>query len=137
MIPLCEGEGDGADRALQMVDQMASRGLRVLAVAQRSLPGLPGAPFKPEDVETGLTLLGLIGLHDPPRAEVRLSLQAAREAGIKVGMVTGDHAFTAAAIARETGLIGSRSWCWRAIRCRKTMRSWPRCWTATASWSAG
>ncbi|QDW28557.1 cation-transporting P-type ATPase [Arthrobacter sp. KBS0702] len=104
VIPLCE---DGADRALQMVDQMASRGLRVLAVAQRSLPGLPGARVKPEDVETGLTLLGLIGLHDPPRAEVRLSLQAAREAGIKVGMVTGDHAFTAAAIARETGLIGS------------------------------
>jgi len=115
VIPLCgegdgEGEGggaDGADRALQMVDQMASHGLRVLAVAQRSLTGQPGARIKPEEVETGLTLLGLIGLHDPPRAEVRLSLQAAREAGIKVGMVTGDHAFTAAAIARETGLIGS------------------------------
>ena len=106
VIPLCEVD-DGGERALQMVDQMASHGLRVLAVAQRSLPGLPGARFKPEEVETGLTLLGLIGLHDPPRAEVRLSLQAAREAGIKVGMVTGDHAFTAAAIARETGLIGS------------------------------
>ncbi|MGO4491137.1 cation-translocating P-type ATPase [Arthrobacter sp. 2YAF22_2] len=108
VIPLCRGDGGGgADRALQMVDQMASHGLRVLAVAQRSLPGLPGDRFKLEEVETGLTLLGLIGLHDPPRAEVRLSLQAAREAGIKVGMVTGDHAFTAAAIARETGLIGS------------------------------
>jgi magnesium-transporting ATPase (P-type) len=114
VIPLCRGDGggedggeDGADRALRMVDEMASHGLRVLAVAQRSLPGLPGARFKLEEVETGLTLLGLIGLHDPPRAEVRLSLQAARDAGIKVGMVTGDHAFTAAAIARETGLIGS------------------------------
>ncbi len=112
VIPLCGGAGgvgdnDGAGRALQMVDEMASHGLRVLAVAQRSLPGLPGARFRLEEAETGLTLLGLIGLHDPPRAEVRLSLQAAREAGIKVGMVTGDHAFTAAAIARETGLIGS------------------------------
>lgn len=115
VIPLCRGGGeegdgsgeDGDDRALQMVDEMASHGLRVLAVAQRSLPGLPGARFKLEEVETGLTLLGLIGLHDPPRAEVRLSLQAARDAGIKVGMVTGDHAFTATAIARETGLIGS------------------------------
>ena len=109
VIPLCSGHGgdDGTRPALGMVDQMASRGLRVLAVAQRSLPGPPGAHSKPDELETGLTLLGLIGLHDPPRAEVRLSLQAAREAGIKVGMVTGDHAFTAAAIARETGLIGS------------------------------
>ena len=45
---------------------MASRGLRVLAVAQRSLPGPPGATFRLEDVEAGLTLLGLMGLHDPP-----------------------------------------------------------------------
>ncbi|MEO5991939.1 MAG: cation-transporting P-type ATPase [Arthrobacter sp.] len=111
VIPLCGGAGgdgaDGADRAVQMVDQMASHGLRVLAVAERSLPGLPGADFKLEDVERGLTLLGLIGLHDPPRAEVRVALEAARGAGIKVAMVTGDHAFTAAAIARETGLIGT------------------------------
>ncbi len=105
VIPLC-GE-DSAGHALQMVDQMASHGLRVLAVAERSLPGLPGASFRLEEVESGLTLLGLIGLHDPPRAEVRVALEAAREAGIKVAMVTGDHAFTAAAIARETGLIGS------------------------------
>ncbi|MCB5293065.1 cation-translocating P-type ATPase [Arthrobacter sp. SO3] len=105
VIPLC-GE-DGAGLALRMVDEMASHGLRVLAVAERSLPGLPGASFRLEDVESGLTLLGLIGLHDPPRAEVRLALEAAREAGIKVAMVTGDHAFTAAAIARETGLIGT------------------------------
>nr|WP_249777258.1 cation-transporting P-type ATPase [Arthrobacter sp. C9C5] len=114
VIPLCRGDGggedggeEGADRALQMVDQMASHGLRVLAVAQRSLPGPVRDGTTADEVETGLTLLGLIGLHDPPRAEVRLSLQAARDAGIKVGMVTGDHAFTAAAIARETGLIGS------------------------------
>ncbi|MEC5193322.1 MULTISPECIES: cation-translocating P-type ATPase [unclassified Arthrobacter] len=104
VIPLC---GDGAGPVLQMVDQMASHGLRVLAVAQRSLPGLPGANFELEEAERGLTLLGLIGLHDPPRAEVRVALEAAREAGIKVAMVTGDHAFTAAAIARETGLIGT------------------------------
>ena len=112
----CPGVRDSAVRArgqrrprpwAEMVDQMASHGLRVLAVAERSLPGLPGASFRLEEVESGLTLLGLIGLHDPPRAEVRVALEAAREAGIKVAMVTGDHAFTAAAIARETGLIGS------------------------------
>ncbi|XTR51324.1 HAD-IC family P-type ATPase [Pseudarthrobacter sp. So.54] len=76
-------------------------------MAQRGLPGLPGANFELEEAERGLALLGLIGLHDPPRAEVRVALEAAREAGIKVAMVTGDHAFTAAAIARETGLIGT------------------------------
>jgi calcium-translocating P-type ATPase len=113
VIPLCvhgggdAGEAAGAARAREMVDRMASHGLRVLAVAERTLPGLPGASFKLEDVESGLTLLGLIGLHDPPRAEVRVALEAARGAGLKVAMVTGDHAFTAAAIARETGLIGS------------------------------
>ena len=113
VIPLCvhgggdAGEAAGAARAREKVDQMASHGLRVLAVAERTLPGLPGASFKLEEVESELTLLGLIGLHDPPRAEVRVALEAAREAGIKVAMVTGDHAFTAAAIARETGLIGT------------------------------
>ena len=111
VIPLCVPRRRRREqrpaRAREMVDQMASHGLRVLAVAERSLPGLPGASFRLEEVESGLTLLGLIGLHDPPRAEVRVALEAAREAGIKVAMVTGDHAFTAAAIARETGLIGS------------------------------
>ena len=113
VIPLCvhgggdAGEAAGAARAREMVDQMASHGLRVLAVAERTLPGRPGASFRLEEAESELTLLGLIGLHDPPRAEVRVALEAARGAGIKVAMVTGDHAFTAAAIARETGLIGS------------------------------
>lgn len=111
VIPLCLAAGGGAsdpgpNRAMDMVDEMAARGLRVLAVAQRSLPGPPGAAFKLEDVEAGLTLMGLMGLHDPPRTEVKVALQAARDAGIKVAMVTGDHAFTAAAIARETGLLG-------------------------------
>lgn len=118
VIPLCTYSGDdggvddggtagGAARARQQVDQMASHGLRVLAVAQRRLPAPPEPGARLEDLESGLTLLGLIGLHDPPRAEVRAALAAAREAGIKVAMVTGDHAFTAAAIARETGLAGS------------------------------
>jgi magnesium-transporting ATPase (P-type) len=115
VIPLCTGDGtwvpsgagaSGAHRALGMVDEMAARGLRVLAVAQRSLPGPPGATFRLEDAEAGLTLMGLMGLHDPPRTEVKVALQAARDAGIKVAMVTGDHAFTATAIARETGLLG-------------------------------
>ena len=61
-------------------------------------------PSSAEEAETGLTLLGLLGLEDPPRTDVRASLDACREAGIRVVMVTGDHPATAAAIATEVGL---------------------------------
>lgn len=117
VIRLCTGSGThtntpasanpSAHQATHMVEEMAARGLRVLAVAQRQLPPSTGAAYVLADIETGLELLGLIGLHDPPRQEVAVALAAAREAGIKVAMVTGDHAFTAAAIARETGLMGT------------------------------
>ncbi|WP_427173304.1 cation-translocating P-type ATPase [Arthrobacter sp. 92] len=109
VIPLCSRNrtGAGPDRALEMVEEMASHGLRVLAIAQRGLPEAAGGRYVLSEIEAGLELLGLIGLHDPPRHEVSMALASAREAGIKVAMVTGDHAFTAAAIARETGLMGT------------------------------
>jgi len=59
-------------------------------------------------LETNLRLYGLIGLHDPPRPSVSPALSTAREAGIKVAMLTGDHPTTAAAIAREIGLAAGR-----------------------------
>jgi magnesium-transporting ATPase (P-type) len=88
---------------------MASRGLRVIAVAIRKLPGpAPEWLERPSvEAEADLELLGLIGLHDPPRPDVHEVIEAARRAGIRVGMITGDHPSTAAAIAREVGLIGS------------------------------
>lgn len=94
---------------MEEVEQMASRGLRVLAVAARELPGPVQYWLErpPEEAETKLTLLGLIALHDPPRPDVGDVIRTAREAGIRVGMITGDHPATAAAIAREIGLMGS------------------------------
>jgi magnesium-transporting ATPase (P-type) len=91
------------------VEAMASRGLRVIAVAIRKLPGpAPEWLERPSvEAEADLELLGLIGLHDPPRPDVHEVIEAARRAGIRVGMITGDHPSTAAAIAREVGLIGS------------------------------
>ncbi|MET0932750.1 MAG: cation-transporting P-type ATPase [Mycetocola sp.] len=83
------------------VTAMAARGLRVLAVADRGYTG----QIPDEAVETNLRLLGLLGLEDPPRPDVYRSLQACREAGIRVVMVTGDHPDTARAIAREVGLL--------------------------------
>ncbi|MET1086529.1 MAG: cation-transporting P-type ATPase [Arthrobacter sp.] len=111
VLPLCEAAAD-FPAAASAVEEMGSRGLRVLAVAERQLPdpGRPAQwPAKPDALETHLTLLGLVGLHDPPRTAVAEALRTARAAGIKVAMVTGDHPSTAAAVAREIGLLGPSS----------------------------
>jgi magnesium-transporting ATPase (P-type) len=64
-------------------------------------------PYDRSHLEEGLTLLGLVGLDDPPRPEVPAAIVRCRSAGIKVVMVTGDHPATAEAIARQIGLVGS------------------------------
>jgi sodium/potassium-transporting ATPase subunit alpha len=92
-----------AERFRQAQEDMAERGLRVLALAWRALP--PDTPQ--EDWESGLILAGLAGIEDPPRAEVPDAIRRCGEAGIKVIMITGDHPHTAHAIAREIGLVRS------------------------------
>jgi calcium-translocating P-type ATPase len=89
--------------AEQVVSQMAERGLRVIAIGTRDLNGIEIAGT-PDTIEVGLTLLGLVGIEDPPRAGVADSIAACRRAGIRIAMVTGDHPATARAIAREVGL---------------------------------
>jgi len=80
---------------------LTSRGHRVLAVARgRWSPG-----SRPESAEDDLELLALVGLEDPPRPDVAGVLDRCRTADIRVAMITGDHAGTAAAIAREVGLL--------------------------------
>jgi calcium-translocating P-type ATPase len=80
-------------------EALAHRGLRVLALAEGAAPRLDrDAPPK------GLTFLGLLGLIDPPRPEAVAAVAECRAAGIAVKMITGDHAGTASAIAREIGL---------------------------------
>lgn len=80
---------------------MARRGLRVLALAERDEAG---AKIHAETLESGLTFLGLVGLIDPPRPEAIAAVAECRAAGIRVKMITGDHAGTAAAIAAQIGL---------------------------------
>jgi Ca2+-transporting ATPase len=92
VLPLCEF---GTDDAPQANLQMAERGLRVLAVAQ--------TPDRSEKAR----LLGLIGIADPPRTEAIEAVATARGAGITTIMITGDHATTARAIARELGILES------------------------------
>jgi calcium-translocating P-type ATPase len=83
-------------------DDMAGQGLRVLAVARRRVPGPRPALG---DLESELTLLGLSGMYDPPRPEVRDAVDACRRAGIRIVMVTGDHPLTAEAVARRVGIV--------------------------------
>jgi magnesium-transporting ATPase (P-type) len=87
-----------------VVDDLAERGRRVLAVAEGHWR--PGEPES--NCETALMVLALIGFEDPPRPDVAEALAACRTADIKVAMVTGDHPGTAAAVAREVGLLGER-----------------------------
>jgi Ca2+-transporting ATPase len=80
-------------------EKLASEGLRVLAMAKKYTEVVDADPY------SNLTFIGLIGLLDPPRREVRPSIETCQEAGIRVVMVTGDHAATAVTVGRELGLI--------------------------------
>jgi magnesium-transporting ATPase (P-type) len=86
------------------IDSLAAKGQRVIAFA--SMPAAPGTKsLSLAGIESGgLSLLGLIGLIDPPRPEAVRAIADCQAAGISVKMITGDHASTAAAIARELGL---------------------------------
>jgi Ca2+-transporting ATPase len=99
--------GDGRDRVLAENDRMASEGLRVLAVARRDFDP---AAFDPAgdllSLVAELELLALIGIVDPPRKEARDAIALCHDAGIRVRMITGDHATTAAAIAGQLGIEG-------------------------------
>ncbi|MEE2032000.1 cation-translocating P-type ATPase [Rhodococcus chondri] len=105
VLPRCTNPGTVVDDAEAALTDMASRGLRVLAVASRPLAD-PGEHADLDDVESGLELLGLLAMKDPPRESVPSALAAARTAGIKVAMLTGDHPETARAIALDIGLLG-------------------------------
>lgn len=91
---------------LRAAEEMAARGLRVLAFARKGCSDCH-IKFGHQDVASGFTFLGLQGMIDPPRAEVIPAIERCKEAGIKVKMITGDHALTATAIAKEIGLVES------------------------------
>lgn len=100
-------ESDRA-RILQANALMANEALRVLAIAERPLEAFPPSAdgaVDDDSIEQRLTLLGLIGLQDPPRAEAREAIARCKRAGIRTVMITGDHPDTARAIARELGML--------------------------------
>ena len=89
----------------QWVEFMADQGLRVLAFAQKEMPP-DTTRITHADLEEGILFIGLQGMIDPPRAEAVEAVAACQAAGIRVKMITGDHAGTAGAIARQIGLCG-------------------------------
>ncbi|WP_370415923.1 cation-translocating P-type ATPase [Streptomyces fradiae] len=96
--------GSAMDAARSAAEELAQGGMRVLAVAARDLPSGTEPPSRRQDAESGLTLLGLVGLYDPPRPEVAEAVRRCHEAGVRVHIVTGDSGATAAAVAREVGI---------------------------------
>ncbi|TCI97643.1 cation-translocating P-type ATPase [Aeromicrobium sp. IC_218] len=92
--------------AAETNDSIAEAGERVMVVARRDLD--PATPLTGDllALVDDLTLLAMVGIVDPPRAEARDAIAECREAGIRVRMITGDHATTAAAIASELGIPG-------------------------------
>ncbi|KIW00778.1 potassium/sodium efflux P-type ATPase, fungal-type [Verruconis gallopava] len=95
---------------LENMEAMASQGLRVLALASRHFEGEYSSESEIDrgEIEKNLTFRGLIGLYDPPRLESARSVKSCQNAGIIVHMLTGDHPGTAAAIAKEVGILPAR-----------------------------
>ncbi len=116
LLPGCDRmlAADGAARPIDReavhreAERLANEGLRVLAIAERRVPAASEAVdagrFGSFAIERDLVLLGLVGMLDPPRAEARAAVEACHGAGIRVKMVTGDHAATATHVAAAVGI---------------------------------
>ena len=98
--PLTDGD---RRRIAQVGGDLAGQALRVLAVAQRLQPALPKS-MAAESLEAEFTFVGLIGMMDPPRPEVRQAVDRCAGAGIRPVMITGDHKDTAVAIAKQLNI---------------------------------
>lgn len=105
IIDLCHLSETRRRDIQSQLEDMASRGLRVLGIARGELQATESEPIWPKSQhDFDFTFLGLIGFMDPPRPEVSAALTECRNAGIRVLMLTGDHPATARAIARQVGL---------------------------------
>ena len=101
VVPMTQADRDAI---LAANKGMADRALRVLACAQRMWERMPES-LEPGDLEKELCFIGLTGMIDPVRPEVKLAIQECRSAGIRPIMITGDHVDTAVAIAKELGIL--------------------------------
>ncbi|WP_227982007.1 cation-translocating P-type ATPase [Nocardia spumae] len=116
VVPLCTSEAgpDGHARplterrraeVLATVDARAQDGYRMLAIADRPLTADRPDPATPDAAEAELTLLAVVSIVDPPRREVPGAVARCHTAGIRIVVITGDHGATAAAVARQVGIV--------------------------------
>jgi Ca2+-transporting ATPase len=103
VVPVTEARRNAI---MQTNSELASRALRVLALAYRDNPATTDGTYR----EADLTFVALVGMIDPPRDEVREAVRKCRDAGIRPIMITGDHPATALAIARELHLAADNEW---------------------------
>ena len=96
--------GGNIAKAKEITEKMSAEALRVLAIGYKEIDAIP-AELTSEEIENGLTLAGLVGMIDPPRPEARDAVAVCRQAGIRPVMITGDHVITAAAIAKDLGIL--------------------------------
>jgi len=101
IVPFSDGE---KQKVKNSYDAMSKQALRVLAFAERSLDGIEKEDYAKE-AEKDLVWVGMMGMIDPPRADVRGAIDECIQSGIKVIMITGDYEITAGAIARNVGLL--------------------------------
>ena len=92
------------DEAKRANDEMSAGALRVLAIGYKVIDTLP-EEISSDTLESGLTLMGLVGMIDPPRPEAKEAVKTCLCAGIRPIMITGDHVVTASAIAKELGIL--------------------------------
>src|SRR4030043_1212301 len=93
------------EKVMDAYHALMDMGLRVLSVAYKEIGTHEDTHMKPEEIENNMVFVGLIGLEDPPRPEVKEAISRCREAGIRIIMITGDGSRTALAIAKEIGLV--------------------------------
>ncbi|MEE2730394.1 MAG: HAD-IC family P-type ATPase [Pseudomonadota bacterium] len=113
LLPFCHQQlGQAGPQPLdpafwnQAIETLANDGLRVMALAYKPVP--EKTELKYADAESGLILVGLVGITDPPREEAIAAIRQCQSAGIRVKMITGDNPHTAGAIARQLGLQANR-----------------------------
>lgn len=106
VVRLCHLDPPTTEKIAAQATQLAGQGMRVLGVANASLP--PGASLPESPLEIAFQFVGLIGLSDPLRDGVPSAIAECRSAGVRVVMITGDYPATAAAIARQAGLTADK-----------------------------
>jgi Ca2+-transporting ATPase len=106
LLERCKLDPKAREQVEQQITEMAEQALRVIGFAMRPLPvAMQAWPADAAVLESDLQFVGLVGMIDPPRPEVKAAIQRCKQAGIRTIMITGDHVLTASAIANQLGLL--------------------------------